>query len=515
MPVSEIVPARNADGRLELIATDQGGNIYHIWQIAPNGDFGGWASLKNAGWWGLLVTGTNADGRLEFFSFDTLVGLTWHIAQTTPNGNWGTWASLERLPSGDPLNQYTVGLNTNGLLELFAVDKPNGSLWHIWQVDPGGNWGGWANLSSPQAGAVPLNQCAVGRNANGLLEVFVVDKAKGTLWHIWQGTPGGNWGGWATLGNGVGIGPLVVGTNADGRLELFAADTAAGLAWHIWQTTPGGNWSDWQRLGDAVGVHTIAVANNADGRLELFAVDRDAALAWHIWQAAPNGGWGGWERLGDAAGLQAIAVANNADGRLELFAVDRNGGLSHIWQTAPNGDWGAWVTISDPNPPSPPPPLPAKIEYLNAEPNNGYVNLGTSATLNWQVTNTQADTKATLQGRVGLGGSGAVVFNKANVKLQGSQMVTPGEDTQYTLTVSDSRGKVSQAKWVTVYAPPTPPPGSVFYFKMTNPQSEVTPCFTLAIYAKDMATATVLAEQQNGGYTAASIDASQLMTACG
>jgi len=157
----------------------------------------------------------------------------------------------------------------------------------------------------------------------------------------------------------------------------------------------------------------------------------------------------------------------------------------------------------------PPPPIPAKIEYLNAEPNNGYINLGTSATLSWRVTNYQADTKAKLQGRVG-----AVVFNKANVSLQGSQSVTPGEDTQYTLTVTDSRGQVSQAKWVTVYAPISSPP-LLFYFKMTNPQSQITPCFTIAIYAKDKETAKALAEQQNGGYKAESIDASQFMTACG
>ncbi len=162
-----------------------------------------------------------------------------------------------------------------------------------------------------------------------------------------------------------------------------------------------------------------------------------------------------------------------------------------------------------------PGPAQAKIVYFTAAPNDGYINLGTAATLSWQITDSQADTKASLQGRVGLGGSGAVVLNLANVSLQGSQSVTPGEDTRYTLTVTDSRGQVSQAKWVTVYAPPTPPPGSVFYFKMTNAQSQITPCFTLAIYAKDKETAKAMAEQQNGGYKAESIDASQFMTACG
>lgn len=164
-----------------------------------------------------------------------------------------------------------------------------------------------------------------------------------------------------------------------------------------------------------------------------------------------------------------------------------------------------------PSPPPPPPPQPAKIVYFRAAPNDGYINVGQSATLSWQITNYQTDTNVSLKGKEGVG---PPVLNIPRLPIQGSQTVTPAYDTQYTLTVSDSRGQISQTKLVKLYAA-SPPIGSVFYFKMTNPQSQVTACFTVAIYANDQMAAKRMAEQQNGGYKAESINASQFATACG
>jgi hypothetical protein len=56
--------------------------------------------------------------------------------------------------------------------------------------------------------------------------------------------------------------------------------------------------------------------------------------------------------------------------------------------------------------------------------------------------------------------------------------------------------------------------GQFFYFKMENAQSKITPCFTIAVFADTEAHAQALAEAQNGGYTATSIDAGEFSTAC-
>jgi hypothetical protein len=62
---------RNADGRLEVLATDAAAGLaWHTVQSAPNGDFGGWSRIYDASRLGQIVVGSNADGRLEIFSID-------------------------------------------------------------------------------------------------------------------------------------------------------------------------------------------------------------------------------------------------------------------------------------------------------------------------------------------------------------------------------------------------------------------------------------------------------------
>ncbi len=93
-------------------------------------------------------------------------------------------------------------------------------------------------------------------------------------WTIFQDGPNGNFEGWVNIGGAAGLRQIAVGKNADGRLEVFALDRDAGLAWHTVQPTPSSAFGGWGRIFDAAGLVRIAVGSNADGRLELFAVLR-------------------------------------------------------------------------------------------------------------------------------------------------------------------------------------------------------------------------------------------------
>jgi hypothetical protein len=159
---------------------------------------------------------------------------------------------------------------------------------------------------------------------------------------------------------------------------------------------------------------------------------------------------------------------------------------------------------------SAPPPLQPNISSFTASPNNGFINVGESATLSWQVSFCGSGCTVSLRGREGLGNS---VLNMPNVAASGSQTVTPHFNTFYTLSATNSAGSASKEKEVKLHG--TSPSWPVFYFKMTNSSSTVTPCFTIAIAAPDEATAKRIAEQTNGGYTATPISASQFATACG
>ena len=59
---------------------------------------------------------------------------------------------------------------------------------------PNGSWSGFFSLGGSWKGTP-----AVGRNADGRLEVFVEGRTDGRLWHNWQLVPNGTWYGWVTL----------------------------------------------------------------------------------------------------------------------------------------------------------------------------------------------------------------------------------------------------------------------------------------------------------------------------
>jgi hypothetical protein len=118
--------------------------VWHTWQNAPNGS---WSSWSNLGWPSAgvrvadLAVGANADGRLELFGSDQS-GEVWHVWQTAPNSGWSSWASL----GGEAFSAPLVGRNQDGRLEVFVEGRTAGSpptasgVWHRWQTTPGGAW---------------------------------------------------------------------------------------------------------------------------------------------------------------------------------------------------------------------------------------------------------------------------------------------------------------------------------------------------------------------------------------
>jgi len=159
---------------------------------------------------------------------------------------------------------------------------------------------------------------------------------------------------------------------------------------------------------------------------------------------------------------------------------------------------------------SAPPRLPPNITSFTASPDNVFINVGGTANLSWQVSFCGSDCVVSLQGREGLGNN---VLNVPRLSASGSKTVNPHFNTFYTLRAVNSAGSTAKEKEVKLHG--SAPSWSLFYFKMTNSGSTVTPCFTLAIRAQDEATAKRIAEQTNGGYTATPISANQFTNACG
>jgi hypothetical protein len=326
----------DSDGRLGVFAQSPGGSLGRAWQVAPNGEWSGWADL------GIPTKGApavvqNADGRVEVFAagHDGRLGNIWQEMDVA--GWWSDWSEL-----GPRIRSVPVAiLNDEDRLELFAVG-PDGLLGHMWQlpVDVGG-WSPWEPL-----GTTVRSLLTVFQNAAGHLELFAIGP-DGLLGHTWQQPRElGGWAQWHDMEPAIGGDPVVF-RNADGRLEIFAADLDGRLG-HLWQIDPNGRsgWAEWEQLGPLIS-GPPAVSQNADGRLEVFAPGADGRLG-HMWQAGPRGedGWSPWTEL-EATISGAPAVFHNDDGRLEVFATGPGGRLGHMAQRSPNGldGWSDWAEL--------------------------------------------------------------------------------------------------------------------------------------------------------------------------
>jgi Pro-kumamolisin, activation domain len=289
---------------------------------------------------------SDARGQLNLFARGSDNNV-WQLWQTAVNNGWSNWYS-QGTPKGASLDGSPIlGRNADGRLQLF-INARDGTMWSIFETTPGGTWGAWTSLGKPSS--VTLTDSAVvASNADGRLEVFA-QAADQALWHIWQETPNGKWSTWTSQGkpNSGGIqGSLALAASLDGRLELFAIGNDGNL-WHIWQTAVNNGWSNWFSHGTPPGqtfsgsTLGLVVAAQADGRLQLFIPSLSGDL-WRLSQTAVNNGWSDWILHAEQISpTNPGAIASNADGRLQLY-WPANGGVFQMSQTAPNGAWSQWV----------------------------------------------------------------------------------------------------------------------------------------------------------------------------
>ncbi|MCD4669258.1 MAG: hypothetical protein K8S14_02300 [Actinomycetia bacterium] len=287
--------------------TYMGGDLWHISQSKPSkGPWTGWENLGSPSKSvkiNKLGVGRNSDGRLEIFAAGADGGSSskegiWHIWQQKPNkGTWSKWASLSKPKGVNTLNNQlvAVGHNSDGRLEIFVTRS---SLWHMYQSKPSrGPWIGWGKMGNPANTSLNRIPVAVGQNSDGRLEVFAVDywngadNSKGSLWHRYQPKPSrGPWINWGSLGRPGNV-PLVhqpiVECDSNGCLVVFATNIEASI-WYKYQTEPKkGPWSSWYNLGKLpnISISNIhAVGKNKDGRLEVFvqgAASGKNSVLWH------------------------------------------------------------------------------------------------------------------------------------------------------------------------------------------------------------------------------------------
>lgn len=196
LDTNDPVIAANANGMLEIFACGGDHHISTAWEATPGSStsWSNWIPLPSHTipyFQGTPSVALNSDGRLEIVARDA-DGSLWHNYQTVANGSWAGWVHLTSQKfQSDPM----IGTNANGMLEIFARGS-DANVWTAWEATIGSStsWSNWVLLqrnSHYQFQGTP----AVALNADGRLKVSV-EALDGSMWTNIQTTPNGSWSGW-------------------------------------------------------------------------------------------------------------------------------------------------------------------------------------------------------------------------------------------------------------------------------------------------------------------------------
>lgn len=165
-----------------------------LWCATQNGAGGTWNALQGPKFAGQPTTGTKialaeqGNGMLLLAMLDQ-EGKTWTVSQTAPGGGWGEWTAP---PIGAQIISFSTlaagTLYSNGAVLMAADDM--GQIWSCWQVQPGGEWGGWDPIG---AGTQPFDAYELALGGQNNDQLMLVAEGGGQLATCAQSGTGASW----------------------------------------------------------------------------------------------------------------------------------------------------------------------------------------------------------------------------------------------------------------------------------------------------------------------------------
>jgi hypothetical protein len=218
-----------------------------------------------------MVVGRGLGGQIQVFVLSARSFFWWRW-QLNKNAGFSDFYLFAPPFALYPCQDLLLAPNQDGHLELFTIGG-DGAVYHTWQTGPEAWWYEWVPFADPQPGEifVPVERGFLGAalNGAGLLSLFHVGSPAGsvrnsgsTVWCIEQLGANANRGDWVSMGaSDTRIGPGAVGTNAQGLFELFVISD--NKVWQQWQTSvnsvtvwqPGSTRASWfaQIIGKLMG----------------------------------------------------------------------------------------------------------------------------------------------------------------------------------------------------------------------------------------------------------------------
>jgi len=246
-----VITARNADGRIELFVRNQWGNVFHRYQVTPNGGWNpeGWLPFGGSGLVSIAAA-TRSDGRLEVVGIGG-DGHMYHRVQYVPNSGWDAdWS----LVGGASLKSVLLVRGAHGL-NAIALDTNGGPNVEEAHADAAGVWSGFSTI-----GGKHMSSIVVGTMHDGRLDIlglpftsasptYELSQAKITYaWNI----------GFSRLAWPQGVDQLAVASDAEDDFLAFARGTD-GVVYIAMQAPTATGWSALQSLGGAWQTDLVAI----------------------------------------------------------------------------------------------------------------------------------------------------------------------------------------------------------------------------------------------------------------
>ena len=242
---TNITASQQNDGRVQLWALDDKGQLWTIWQTTPGGDWVEWTgpnwnsapvlqeicACQQGGDRGAQLWGTTED--------NTLVT----CFQGTPGGGWSAWGPWPAVPDKTQFVQLAAAQQNDGRVQLWAVDTDL-QLWSTWQTSPGGDWTGW---SGPNWDDAPLvtNIAASQQGGTRGAQLWAITQDYALI-SDYQDTAGGGWSGWSAPDSegAPSVIQIAAAQQNNGNVQFWAI-TSDEVLTGISQTSPGGDWGSW------------------------------------------------------------------------------------------------------------------------------------------------------------------------------------------------------------------------------------------------------------------------------
>jgi LmbE family N-acetylglucosaminyl deacetylase len=259
------------------------------------------------------------------------------------NSGATTWTGPTNLISGSFAPGVAMARNANGRVQLAVLDLDSTNIMTTKQTANGGSYGSWTSLGSPDAGLKYYGTPAFGVNSDNCIEMYLLDSSGG-ITNAFQSAVNGSITGWFDVGGGPDVmeQPAVI-TAPSGQLHVFANNN--GNVQH-WSQPAGGvtSFDPGFPFVEATASPAAVIENGGKARI-LTRELTDGAVGTSVENTA-GGTWSGLTHLGGQGGIGPVAtvLSGGTGPRLLAFARNDNYGISMSKQGS-GGTFGAWTDL--------------------------------------------------------------------------------------------------------------------------------------------------------------------------